>query len=204
MTQYFVLNPATDCIYYPCMLHLVEILFSLCSLGVSRCMTDWCICCKSNIRDVFLRQLLSHSLLTSGPVRQPCKISVYIKAWQQCSDISISHVTTWNDPVKRILCSVLTTFAPQPHKVIGAGMQTRSTARILWCNFNNGKNNWQWVQFPGFVSSCTMLSIWNVKICSFARVSANHLLKRCKRRRKKRKKNYLNSIWLCELSVSVY
>lgn len=82
----------------------------------------------------------SHSLLTSAPVWQACKISVYIIAWQQCADISISHVTTWNNLVKNILQSILTTFCSvHLNKVMGVEKRTR----LLWWNFNDVNNHWQ-------------------------------------------------------------
>lgn len=96
-------------------------------LYVLFCIKLWSICWKSNIKVAILRQLLSCSLLTSALVWQACKISVYITAWQQCVDISISHVTTWNNPVKNILQSILMTFCSlQSLKVIRVRLQTQS------------------------------------------------------------------------------
>lgn len=141
----------------------------------------------------------SHSLLTSAPVWQACKISVYIIAWQQCADISISHVTTWNNLVKNILQSILTTFCSvHLNKVMGVEKRTR----LLWWNFNDVNNHWQGIVCRLLHAQGGIYEIEkNLFLCCcffYAWVWVNHLF------RKKRKKNCLNSIWLCELSVSVY
>lgn len=158
MTQHFVLNPPIDCIYSPRLMHFAVILFSRCSFVYNA--------------DVFVGNLIlemwswGNCSLMLAPVWQACKISVNITSWQQRADISISHVTAWNNPVKNILQSILMTFcSPQSHKVIKVGTRTLSTFRSLWCNFNDVSNHWQRVQFPGFILSCSRWNRWNTEIC---------------------------------------
>lgn len=115
-------------------------------------------------------------------------------AWQQCADISISHVTAWNNPVKTILQSMLMTFCSlQSHKVIGVRLQARSTVRRLWCNFND--NHWQWAQFPGIILSHSSWSRCNRKICFCSSLSEprSTLFNQCKRQKKKGEKSPLTA-----------
>lgn len=141
----------------------------------------------------------THSLFMSAPAWQACKISVYIIAWQQYADISISHVTPSNNPVRNILQSILMTFySPQSCKVTGVG--DANTPCTRWNNFNGDGYDKH-----GFILSCSgqwmylffflFLSFWFLP--EWTTYSTNA-------KKQRREKNCLNSIWLCELSVSVY
>lgn len=84
--------------------------------------------------DVFVLKLILEVLLcdpeaaATAPVLSPgvspsltaCTISVYMLGWQQCADIPLSPVTTWNNPVKKnTFKSILMAFyCPQSNKVI--------------------------------------------------------------------------------------
>ena len=119
---------------------------------------------KSNIRDPILRRLLSRSLSRRQPpppARQPCKISVYIIARQQCADIpgfpmwphEITLSETYYDPYSWHSAR----FCHAGRSVCGGGCKTR--AGFLCCNFNDNNNHWQSVRF--FRASYLSRSRWN-------------------------------------------